>query len=215
MAARLPDGATLFIGTGFGSAKTVSSITNANPGVATSAGHGFTDGDFVIMASGWSNLNERVIRIAGSATDAFNIGGIDTSSTERFPVGSSAGTATEVTAWTQISQILEMSTSGGDQQFANYSFLEQDFESQIPTITSAQSITIGIADDATLGGYQALKTAGEARAVRPMKLQLPGGSFILYYGYVSFNETPTVTKGQVMQVNATLSLNSRPVRYTS
>ena len=34
-----------------------------------------------------------------------------------------------------------------------------------------------------------------------------------YNGYVSFNETPTLTKGQVMQVTATFSLQGRPVRY--
>ncbi len=48
-----------------------------------------------------------------------------------------------------------------------------------------------------------------------MKVALPNGSVILYNGYVSFNETPTLTKGQVMQVRATISLQGRPVRYTA
>jgi hypothetical protein len=95
------------------------------------------------------------------------------------------------------------------------SFLEQNFETQIPTVTSAMSISIGIADDPSLSGYIALKAAADQRAIRALRLQLPDGSFILYNGYVSFNETPTVTKGQVMQVKATLSLLARPVRYAS
>ena len=38
-------------------------------------------------------------------------------------------------------------------------------------------------------------------------------SVILYNGYVSFNETPTMTKGEIMTVSATISLMTRPVRY--
>jgi hypothetical protein len=213
MAARLPDGATVFIATAYGSAKTISSITNADPGVASSTGHGFTNGDLLEVLSGWQRLNERIIRASGAATDAFNLEGQDTTSTQRFPTGSSAGSAREITTWTQISQILEFTTNGGDQQFANFSYMEEDFERQLPTITSAQSVTIGIADDPTLAGYQALKTASDARALRALKLVLPDGSLILYNGIVALNETPSLTKGQVMAVRATFSLQSRPVRY--
>jgi hypothetical protein len=215
MAATLPDGAIVSLATAYGTAKTVSAITNANPGVATSTAHGLTNGALVTMTSGWSNLNNRIVRVAGSVTNAFNLEGIDTSSTTLFPALSGVGTAQEITAFTQISQIMGFSTSGGDQQFANFSFLEQNFETQIPTISSAQSITLDIADDPTLAGYQALKTASDARAVRALKITLPNGSILLYQGYVSLNETPSLTKGSVMTVKATFSLQSRPVRYSA
>lgn len=215
MAAKLPDGSIVSLATTMDSAKTVSAITNANPGVATSTSHGFTNGDVVIMSSGWSNLNNRVVRVANVTTNTFELEGIDTSSTTLFPASSGAGTATEITAFTQVSQIMGFSTSGGDQQFVNYSFLEQNFETQIPTIFSAQSLTIDIADDPSLSGYTALKTASNARASRGLKIALPDSSVIYYYGYVSLNETPTVTKGQVMTVKATFSLLGRPVRYAS
>ena len=215
MAARLPDGAIVSLATTYGTAKTVSAITNANPGVATSTSHGFSNGSILTMVSGWSNLNNRVVRVAGAATNAFNLDGIDTSSTTLYPAASGTGTAQEITAFTQITQIMNFSTSGGDQQFANFSFLEQNFETQIPTIFSAQSIAIDIADDPSLAGYIALKAASDARAIRALKLAMPDGSFILYQGYVTLNETPTVSKGAVMTVKATFSLQSRPVRYAS
>lgn len=215
MAARLPDGAIVSLATTYGSAKTVTAITNANPGVAASAAHGLANGALVSVTSGWSNLNNRVVRVAGSTASNFNLDGIDTTSTLQYPVGSGTGSVQEITAFTQISQIMGFQTSGGDQQFTNVSFMEQSFETQIPTLTSAMSIAIDIADDPTLPGYQALKTAADARAVRALKLQLPDGSFILYQGYVSFNETPTLSKGQVMMVKANLSLQAKPVRYAA
>ena len=215
MAARLPDGAIVSLATTMGTAKPVSALTNAATGVATSTAHGFTDGDLVIMSSGWSNLDNRIVRVDNSATNVFDIEGVDTSSVTLFPAGSGTGSATEITAFTQITQIMGFATSGGDQQFATYSFLEQNFETQIPTISSAQTITIDIADDPALAGYIALKAASDARATRGLKIAMPDGSFILYYGYVSLNETPSVSKGAVMQVKATFSLLGRPVRYAA
>lgn len=213
MSAFLPDGATVALATAYGSAKAVSAITNANPGVITAAAHGMANGAFYELTSGWQKVNGRVFKAANVATNAVDLTGIDTTDTTRFPAGSGTGSLREITAFTQIAQILEFTTNGGDQQFSNFSFLEEDFERQLPTVTSAQSIQIGIADDPTLAGYIALKAAGEARAIRALKVTLPNGSVLLYNGYVSFNETPTLTKGSVMQVSATVSLQGRPTRY--
>ncbi|MDZ7863013.1 phage tail protein [Acidovorax sp.] len=213
MAVSLPDGATIAIATTYGSVKTVTAITNANPGVITSAAHGLLNGAFYELKSGWQKISDRVFKAANVATNALDVTGIDTTDTNRFAAGTGVGSLREITAWTQIPQILEFTTSGGDQQFANFSFLEEDYERQLPTVTSAQSIQIGIGDDPSLPGYQALKAAGEARAIRALKVTLPNGAVLLYNGFVSFNETPTLTKGSVMQVRATISLQGRPTRY--
>ena len=215
MSAKLPDGAIVTLSTTLGSAKTVSALTNANPGVATSTAHGFVNGDIVLMNSGWSNLNQKAVRVAGSVANAFNLDGIDTSLTSLYPAGSGTGSASLVGGFTQISQIMGLTTQGGDQQYATFSFLEQNFETQLPTVFSAQSISLEIADDPSLSGYIALKAAADARAFRVLKLQLPDGSFILYYGQISFNETPSLNKGQVMVVKASFALQARPVRYAS
>jgi hypothetical protein len=215
MAARLPDGAIISLATTMASPKTVSTISNANPGVCGATSNAYSNGDIVIMASGWSNLNNRVVRVAGAATDAFNLEGVDTSDTTLYPAGSGSGTATKITAFTQVAQIMNLSTSGGDQQFTNYSFMEQNFETQVPTYTSAMTLTVDIADDPSLAGYIAVKAAANARASRALKMAFPDGSVSYYYGYVSFNETPSVTKGQIMQVKATFSLQSRLNRYAS
>lgn len=201
--------------TTYGSPLTVSAITNANPGVATSTAHGLSNGDFVEFTSGWSNLNGKIVRVSGSATNSFNLEGIDTSSTTLFPAGSGTGTCRKITAFQQITQIMGFTTTGGDLQFVNFSFLEQNFETQLPTIFSAQSLSMDIADDPSLAGYVAIKAAADARATRALRLILPDGSNINYNGIVSLNETPTVSKGAVMQVKASWSLANRPVRYAT
>ena len=215
MAFQIPDGTTIHLGTTFGTPVAITGISNAATAVATAAGHGFVDGDIIVLKSGWQRINERVFRVAASAAGTFELEGLDTSDTSAFPVGTSGGTAMKVTAFTQVSQIIGISTSGGEQQFATVSPLESDFEIQIPTMYSAQSISMEIGDDPSLAGYQALKKAADARAIRPLLMQNKNGSKIYYYGYVSLNETPTKNKGQVDTVNSSFSLLSRPTRYAA
>lgn len=215
MSVSLPNGVIFSLGTTLDAAKTVSAITNANPGVASSTSHGYTNGDIILLNTGWQKLNDRLFRVASQASGTFELAGQDTTSTVLYPTGTSAGTAKKVSAWTQITQVLECTTSGGEMQFATYSFLENDFESQIPTQHSAQSLTMSIADDPSLTGYAALKKAAAERAAVPLRAQMPNGSVIYYYGYISFNETPSMTKNNVMACQATFSLMSLPVRYAS
>lgn len=55
--------------------KTITAITNANPGVVTSAAHGFSNGDFIkfIDVTGMSNLSGKTFTVGGAATNSFNI----------------------------------------------------------------------------------------------------------------------------------------------
>ncbi|WP_426287547.1 phage tail protein [Luteibacter sp. E-22] len=215
MSVQLPDGSVLSIEASAGTAKPITAITNANPAVATAAAHGFTDGDFVKITSGWNRLNGRVVRVKNSDTNTFQLEGVDTSDAQKFPAGSGVGSVQEVATWTQVTQVLEFSTSGGEQQFATYSFLEEDVEHQIPTTKSPQSIGLSIGDDISLPWYPILSAANDDRVPRAVRLQLPSGSMILYNGYATLNKTPTVTKGQVMALAATVSLVGDVTRYAA
>lgn len=207
---------TLALATAYAAADTVSAVTNAATAVATtSAAHGIINGAFVEVTSGWSKLNNRIVRAANAAASALDYEGINTTSTQNYPAGSGGGSVREITTWTQISQVLELTSSGGEMQFTTYSFLEQDFESQLPTQSSPMTITISVADDASLPGYIALKNAADTRALIGLKATLPDSSLILYNGYLSFNETPSMTKNSVMACQATFSLQGRPVRYAA
>lgn len=213
MAVALPNGVTISLGTTIGSDLTVSAVTNANPAVATSTSHGLSDGDIVIFSSGWSKANDRVFKVDQQDANSFELEGLNSTSTTDYPAGTGTGTVNEVSAWTQITQVIDVSTSGGEMQFTNYSFLENDFETSIPTQSSPQTITMTIADDASLAGYVALKAAAEARTPYALRIAYPSGAYAYYYGYVSMNETPTFTKNQIQSVSATFNLINRPTRY--
>lgn len=216
MAFSLPNGATISIGSTYGADKALSAFTNANPGVATlAASHGIIVGDVFEVTSGWSRANGNVYRASAVATNDVSVEGLNTTSTTLFPAGSGVGSVREVTAWTQITQVLDLNTSGGEQQFATYSPLEDDAEHQIPTVKSPILIKMKIGDDASLAHYAVLATADADRLQRVVRILLPSGSPIYMSAYVTLQKTPTLTKNEVMGLEVTLSLINQVTRYAS
>jgi hypothetical protein len=216
MAVKLPNGSLFYIASGYGTPATITAISNASPAVASATAHGFSNGDYVEITSGWSRLNNKIVRVANITTDTFELEGINTTSTIAYAAGAGGGSARDVTGWTQLQQILTTSTSGGEQQFATYQFVEDDQETRIPTTKSAAGLDLSIADDPTLAGYQLASTANDDRDRRAIKCILANSSIITYNAYVSLDKTPSMTANEVMACKATLSfLNSDPVRYTA
>lgn len=215
MSVSLPNGAVVAIASAYAAAKTISAISNAAEASCSSTAHGYTTGDILEINSGWSRLNGRIVRVKSATADAFVLEGIDTTSTNLYPTGGGAGTARKITTWQQITQVLEFTTSGGEQQFVTYSFLEEDVEHQIPTVKSASSFALTIGDDASLPWYGILSAANDDRLPRAVSVLLPAGSSIYYNGYVTLNKTPTMTKNEIMGLQSTVSLTSEPVRYAA
>lgn len=213
MSVSLPNGALVAIASGYGTALPVTILTNASPPVATSTAHGLANGDFVEVNSGWSRLTSKVVRVAGVTANTFNLEGIDTTLTSIYPAGNGLGSVRKVTGYTQLAQILSSSSSGGEQQFLEYQFLEADAQKRIPTFKSASGLTFSVADDITQAGYLLASAANDDRLQRAVKITLPSNSILSYNAFISINKTPSLTVNELMAVEATMSLLAEPVRY--
>ena len=212
----LPNGSTLSLSTGFGSNVTVSAITNANPGVATATAHGLSDGDILVMAtSGWANLEGRIVRVDSSDANTFALEGIDTTSTTRYPAGSGASTAKEVTGWVQITGVLNPSGTGGEQQFWEGAPLEARRNIRIPTTQSAAGINLEASYDPSAAWWDYVAAAAEDVEPRAVMLTLANGAKLYYYCYVGMSVIPSLTRDQPMTVGISLSLVGDPTRYAS
>lgn len=211
----LPNGGTFAIASAYGSNITVTAITNANPAVATATAHGLSNGDIIEVTSGWAKLNNRIVRVANVTANTFELEGINTTSTISYPAGAGTGTVRAATTFVQLAQILNTNTSGGEQNFAAYQFLESDESSEIPTNKSPRRLTLSLADDPTLPGYIEAAEANEDRLVRAVRFSLPSGSKIYYNGFVTVNETPSTTTNEIMAVEMTLAIQGRATRYAT
>ena len=214
MAISLPNGAIVAIASSYAAGNTITALSNANPAIAT-ATNTLDAGDFVEITSGWSRLTNKILRVpaAGLTGSAFQLEGYDTTLTTIYPAGSGTGSYRKIGGWTQISQVLSSSSSGGEQNFLEYQLLEADAQQRIPTFKSAAGLTLSIADDPSLACYIACSVANDDRAQRAVKITLPNGSILLYNAFVSLNKTPSLTVNEVMACEVTLSLLAEPVRY--
>ena len=212
MAYALPNGSTFDVASALAASKTFTAVTNATAPLVTSTAHGLVTGDYIVVTSGWSKLNNRVFRITIGTADNFTLQGVDTTSTTLFPAGQGAGTFQKITTWTSIPQITEVAFSGGEQQFLNFAFLEDVDEKQMPTSKSAISMALTVADDPSLDYVATVDAADVDLKPRPVRLNLISGSVLAYNAIISITSTPTVTRDELMTRTITLSLQARPTR---
>lgn len=210
----LPNGTTFSMASAMGAAIAVTSVTNAKPPVATAAGHTLVDGDIILVESGWSSLSGRVARVDGVADGTFALEGFNTSLEERYPAGSGAGEVRKVQSWQQIAGVLGSSAEGGEQNFWQYSFLEDvGDDRQLPTTRSPMSMVLTIADDPTAPHFALLEEADDDRMPRVIRAALPKGRIIVFSAFVSVSKIPTIVKNEGMAQTVTLSLDGLPTRY--
>jgi hypothetical protein len=216
MAITLATGTQVAIASTYGAQFTITGITNANPAVATlSASHGVIVGDIIEVTTGWDLLNKRLVRVSVVATNDVTLEAIDTSNTTNFPNGSSAGTGREITAWTAVTQIQSIATSGGDLQFADITTVTDRTAKQVPTIRGAQQIDFTVFDDPALSWYSVATVASDTNAITGMRIVFANNSRLLANGYVSLQKTPTVAVNAPLTAQLGFSSAAEPTRYST
>lgn len=215
--ASVPTGTTFYIASAFAAAKTNTVVTNASEAVVTSVAHGYAVGDILEITSGWGRLNLRTVRVKTVPTvDTFVLEGIDTSSTTYFPAGTGVGSTRKATAFTQITQVLAISTSGGDPKNVTYKYVESDVEFSINDGFSASSVTLDLdADSIGTAGYVAMKGLTEVQTNTILKTVKRSGALSFQPCTVALNESETYQDGQVNKVKAAFNGNNRLTRYAS
>jgi hypothetical protein len=194
----------------------MSAITNATSAVATlEATHGVIVGDYLEVTSAWDRLNGRVARCTVLSTNDVTLGGIDTSSTSRYPAGTGTGSIREITAWTTIAQITsEISVSGGEQQFSDITTLSDNTQKQIPTVRSPVQVTLPLFDDPSQAFVAIVRAAADAATPAAVRFTYPNGSILVANGYWSLQEVPTI-QDNTLRSRIDITFTATPTRYTS
>lgn len=214
--AQVPTGTLFYIASTYAAAKTTTVVTNASEAVVTSAGHGYSNGDFVEITSGWGRLNRRVFRLKSIATDTMVLEGCDTSSTTFFPAGTGIGSVRKISAFTQITSVMNPQSSGGDPKTVNYKFLESDVEYSINDGFAATNYTVELdADSVAAAGYVALKALTDVQTDTCLKMVMRSGSLVFYPCTAALNESVRLQDGQINRVSVSFNGNNRITRYAS
>jgi hypothetical protein len=190
----------------------ITAITKANPAVATSADHGLTNGDVILLkVNGMTQLNYRVVRVAGVTTDSFQLEGIDSTGYENF----TSGTAEEVTFGASASTLQDLSPSGGEPEGIPVRTIhtDQDFEipgNRSPIVISATSLW-DPSDPALLAikGFDEIKTPG------CVLVTFATGARIMFCAFMSANLAPAGSAGQVVTTPVSMRLRGLITNYAA
>lgn len=215
MSVKLPNGATFEHAATYAAALPFSAISNASEAICTVTGAALAVGDILLVASGWTALNNKVVRVKAATATAITLEAIDTTDTTVYPAGSGTGTLKKVLTWVQIPQITDFASSGGEQNYADVAFLEAQQGFQIPTDKSAASMTITVADDPSLPYVAVVTAADTARTIQAARMNLPGIDKIYYGVYTSFSQQPAISRNNVMTKTVSMALQATATRYTS
>lgn len=209
---QLPNNIAFALATVFATAVSVTAATNATEAVCT-ATNTFAVGDYIEYVGGWSKANGRVFRVKVATATSFTIEGLDTSDTSLFPPGAGTGTVRKVTTWVPVTGVVSAEVSGGDGKTVEVPLLDTDAPVMLPDGFTAITVTLTTADDKSLPHHAALKAVSDGVKLSCLRGLIPGGGVLLYAGYCSFNESPSLAKGSVMAVKSIWSLQNKVVRY--
>lgn len=123
-------------------AKTITAISLANPGVATSTAHALADGTvgFLDAVAGMVNLDGQAIRIDAPASNTFELQGVDTTTYPAF----TAGTFVPVTVWSTLSRSSSYNIGGGAAEKIKTTVLLDEIEQQANGLLAAQTVSFNI-----------------------------------------------------------------------
>jgi len=209
---QLPNNIAFAVASAFAAAVAITAITNATEAVA-SAANGFAAGDYVEYYGGWSKANGRVFRLKAATGTTFTLEGLDTTDVTLYPAGTGVGSVRKVATWVPVTGITAAEVTGGDGKFVEVPLLDTDMPVNLPDGFTATTVALTIADEKGAAHHAALKALSDGVKLTCLRGTLPGGAVLLYAGYCSFSESPSLAKGSVMAVKATFSLQNKVVRY--
>lgn len=216
MAITLAVGTQVAIASAYGASKAMSAITNAAEAVATlEASHGVVVNDIIAVESGWQLLNSRIVRASAVATNNITFDDIDTSNTQRYPVGSGTGSIREISTWQNIGQLTrDLQITGGEQQFADITTLDDAIDQEIPTRRSPIRVGLPLYFDPTLAFVNTVRTVSQTATLTAARFIFPNGTVIYANAYWSWQEIPTI-EGETLRGRIDLALRGLTTLYTS
>jgi hypothetical protein len=193
-------------------AKTITGITKASPGVVSATAHGYANGDYVLLTvAGMVELNGIVVRVAGIATDTFQLEGVDTTLFNTF----TSGSAQKITFGQSMTTAQDISVSGGEPEFADITTIHDTLRKRTPTVKSPMSISMNslfLPSDAAL---IELGKADRAITTRAVRLRFASGEKIVFNSYVSAPGVPTGQAGQAVQTPVAFEVQGIPTVYST
>lgn len=198
--------------TALAATKTITAITKANPGVATSTAHGYANGNLLLLfVNGMVQLNGRVVRIANVTANTFELENVDTTLFDTF----TSGTAQVITMGASAATFVDVNASGGVAADVDTTTIHDTIGKVIPGLKSALAYDFSSLWDPSDAALIELKKADDAGTYRAFAIRFKTGQKVYGAGYVTSPLTPTGSTGDKVVTPVGIKLLGPLTAYTT
>lgn len=172
--------------------KTVTAVTQASPGVATSAAHGMANDTvgYFSGVSGMVQLEDQACRVKNQATNTFELQGLNTTNYTAF----NSGTFTPVATWQTLAESTSYELGGGASEKLNVTTLLDIVKKEELGLLPVQSASMNvIAQDTPSAAQLVLEAAVQTQGKVTVRITLGNGAVRIFRGEPS---TPGESVGQ-------------------
>lgn len=182
MTAVIGRGVRVEVAATYAAAKTVSAITLASPGVATSTSHGLTDATvgYFSGVTGMVQIEGMAARIDAPATNSFNLETLDTTAFSAF-----TGTCsfTPVATWSTLGIATSYAIGGGEAEKLDNTTLLDDVKQELNGLLASQSVTINVnAETFNSAAMTLIENAARNATSAVFRITLKDGSVRVFRG---------------------------------
>lgn len=183
---------------------TLSAITKASPGVATtSTAHGYANGDILLLTvNGMTEVNNRVVRASAASGTTFTLEGVDTTLFGTF----TSGTVQKITFGASAATFQDVNVSGGEASAVDISTIHDDTTRELPGVKSAITYSFGSLWDPSDAALAEIKKADDVSGTRCMAITFSSGAKVYFNAYPSANLAPTGSTGQAVTTPVSFKL---------
>jgi Phage tail tube protein, TTP len=215
LAFNFPEGSRFQFSPTFAATKAITTISNADPAAVGSVAHGYSDGNEVLVRSGWEDADYTVFEVNQTSADALELLGLNSVNTNFYPAGTGTGTMSLISAWQTMPDVLTINTAGGDPRFTDVQLLARRNAIKVPTGFNAQTITLTLAHDPANAIW--LIMLGLSKSLTPVAFKqiLSGGAVTYGYGYMAASPMPSLNVNQANAVTVSIALLGQSMSYPS
>jgi hypothetical protein len=168
----------------YSAAKSVTGITKASPGVATSAAHSMAEGAIGYFSgiTGMTELEGQAASVDTTATNSFNLEGLDSTL-----FGTMTGTCsfTPVATWATLSVATSYQISGGDIDQLDTTTLLDTIKQQDVGMLAAQTVSFDAFSDPQLAAMALTEAAAMTGGFIVVRITFPNGERRVFRGQPS------------------------------
>lgn len=178
----------------YSAAKTVTAVTLANPGVATSATHGMANDTVGYFSSvgGMAQLEGQACRVKNQATNTFELQGLNTTNFTAF----TSGSFIPVNTWATLAESTSYDIGGGAAAKLDVTTLIDIVQKEEQGLLPVSNVSCGvIAQDTPSAAMQLLEAAVQSQGAVLVRITLSNGAVRIFRGEPSL-------PGESVQVGA-------------